>query len=49
LAFTTIYDWRMGGQVKRISTRMPHIESGNISINGSTSVVCADLASVNRP
>jgi len=42
LAFTTIYDWRMGGEVKRISTRMPHIESGKISARGSTGVVCND-------
>jgi soluble lytic murein transglycosylase len=49
LAFTTIYDWRMGGQVKRISTRMPRIDSGSISINGSTSVVCTELADVNWP
>ena len=40
LAFTTIYDWRMGGEVKRISVRMPHIESGKISVNGHTEVVC---------
>lgn len=42
LAFTTIYDWRMGGDVKRISTRMPDIESGKISVKGSTEVVCSD-------
>jgi len=42
LAFTTIYDWRMGGDVKRISTRMPDIESGKISVSGSTGVVCGD-------
>ena len=42
LAFTTIYDWRMGGEVKRISTRMPDIESGKISVKGSTGVVCRD-------
>jgi soluble lytic murein transglycosylase len=40
LAFTTIYDWRMGGSVKRISERMPHIESGKISVRGTTDVVC---------
>ncbi len=40
LAFTTLYDWRLGGTVKRISARMPHIDSGKISINGSTGVVC---------
>jgi len=42
LAFTTIYDWRLGGQVKRISARMPHIESGKIGVSGSTDVVCRD-------
>lgn len=40
LAFTTIYDWRLGGGVKRISDRMPHIESGKISVKGTTDVVC---------
>lgn len=40
LAFTTIYDWRLGGKVKRISGRMPHIESGKISVSGYTEVVC---------
>ncbi len=42
LAFTTIYDWRMNGSVKRISMRMPDIESGKISVNGHTEVVCRD-------
>jgi soluble lytic murein transglycosylase len=42
LAFTTIYDWRMGGTVKRISVRMPDIESGKISVKGSTDVICQD-------
>ncbi len=40
LAFTTIYDWRLGGPVKRISGRMPHIESGKIGVDGDTEVVC---------
>lgn len=40
LAFTTLYDWRLGGTVKRISVRMPHIESGKISVQGSTTVEC---------
>ncbi|MGB5488384.1 MAG: transglycosylase SLT domain-containing protein [Lysobacterales bacterium] len=48
LAFTTIYDWRMGGTVKRISVRMPHIESGKISVNGHTEVVCRTKQSINR-
>jgi hypothetical protein len=42
LAFTTLYDWRMGGTVKRVSVRMPHIESGKISVTGSTTVECLD-------
>ncbi|MDX2427763.1 MAG: transglycosylase SLT domain-containing protein [Xanthomonadales bacterium] len=42
LAFTTIYDWRLGGTVKRISARMPNIESGKISADGYTEVVCRD-------
>jgi soluble lytic murein transglycosylase len=42
LAFTTIYDWRLGGTVRRISSRMPHIESGKISVDGYTKVVCQD-------
>jgi len=42
LAFTTIYDWRMGGTVKRISARMPHIESGKIGVKGYTEVMCRD-------
>jgi soluble lytic murein transglycosylase len=40
LAFTTLYDWRLGGTVKRISSRMPHIESGKISVTGLADVVC---------
>jgi soluble lytic murein transglycosylase len=40
LAFTTLYDWRLGGTVKRISVRMPHIESGKINVKGSTKAVC---------
>jgi len=43
LAFTTIYDWRMGGPVKRISTRMPHIESGKIRVTGAAEVVCREI------
>jgi soluble lytic murein transglycosylase len=42
LAFTTIYDWRMGGNVERVSVRMPHIESGKISVDGSVKVVCQE-------
>jgi len=40
LAFTTLYDWRLGGDVKRISARMPGIDSGKIKVSGKTSVVC---------
>ena len=40
LAFTTLYAWRLGGVVKRISVRMPDIESGKIAVGGSTRVVC---------
>lgn len=40
LAFTTIYDWRLDGTVKRISVRMPDIESGKIGFDGQTDVVC---------
>jgi soluble lytic murein transglycosylase len=43
LAFTTIYDWRLDGKVKRISGRMPHIESGKIGISGSANVVCREF------
>jgi soluble lytic murein transglycosylase len=47
LAFTTLYDWRLGGldagvSVKRISGRMPHIESGKIGVGGSAQVMCLD-------
>ena len=42
LAFTTLYDWRLGGTVKRVSARMPHIESGKIGVKGYTDVVCRD-------
>lgn len=40
LAFTTIYDWRLDGKTRRISMRMPHIESGKISASGMTDVAC---------
>jgi soluble lytic murein transglycosylase len=45
LAFTTIYDWRMGGSVQRISTRMPHINSGKLNATGTTGVACLDVGS----
>ncbi len=44
LAFTTLYDWRMGGTVQRISARMPHIESGKIRFDGTAKVVCRGQA-----
>jgi soluble lytic murein transglycosylase len=40
LAFTTLYDWRMGGSVKRISTRMPHIKTGKLNVKGLAEVKC---------
>ena len=46
LAFTTLYDWRLGGPVKRVSARMPHIESGKIRVNGSARVMCLDKPDV---
>ncbi len=42
LAFTTLYDWRLGGDVKRISARMPGLDSGKIRFAGVTQVVCHD-------
>jgi soluble lytic murein transglycosylase len=42
LAFTTLYDWRLGGDIKRISARMPGIDSGKIRVGGRASVVCRD-------
>lgn len=42
MAFTTLYDWRMGGTVRRISARMPHIESGKIRFGGHAEVVCRE-------
>jgi soluble lytic murein transglycosylase len=40
LAFTTIYDWRLGNPVRRVSSRMPGIESGNMGPVKTTEVVC---------
>lgn len=42
LAFTTIYAWRMGGDIERISNRMPDIDSGKIRVKGNTQVVCRE-------
>jgi len=46
LAFTTLYDWLLGGPVKRISARMPHIESGKIRVSGSARIMCLDKSDV---
>ncbi len=40
LTFTTLYDWRLQNPVRRISSRMPGIESGTISTDSTTEVVC---------
>ncbi|MGD9020512.1 MAG: transglycosylase SLT domain-containing protein [Lysobacterales bacterium] len=45
LAFTTLYDWRLGEPVNRISSRMPHLESGKIRAGGTTGVECRDAGS----
>ncbi|MGD9021481.1 MAG: transglycosylase SLT domain-containing protein, partial [Lysobacterales bacterium] len=42
LAFTTLYDWRLGRPVSRISSRMPHLESGKIRAAGPAGVECRD-------
>jgi len=44
LAFTTLYQWRMGGPVTRISARMPELESGKIRADGIAGVECRDQA-----
>ena len=48
LAFTTIYNWRLGEPVKRISVRMPDIESGKISASAHAPVVCSNQNSTTR-
>jgi soluble lytic murein transglycosylase len=40
LAFTTIYDWRLGGPVARVSSRMPAFDSGTIKQPETAQVVC---------
>lgn len=40
LAFTTLYNWRLGQPVQRVSRRMPGIESGNMAGDPTTEVVC---------
>lgn len=42
LAFTTLYEWRLGGDVKRISNRMPHLETGQLMMGGNAPVMCRD-------
>ncbi len=42
LAFTTLYAWRMGGEVPRISNRMPHLETGTLTATGAAPVMCRD-------
>jgi len=44
LAFTTLYKWRMGEPVTRISARMPDLESGKIRAGGFANVECRDQA-----
>jgi len=40
LAFTTIYDWRLQKPVRRLSSRMPGIDSGTMTADATTEVVC---------
>lgn len=40
LAFTTIYDWRLKNPVKRVSSRMPDLDSSTIKPVETTEVVC---------
>lgn len=40
LAFTAIYDWRLGNPLRRVSSRMPDI-GGKLTAVSSTSQVCA--------
>ncbi len=40
LAFTAIYDWRLGEPVKRVSSRMPGFGSGNMGPMQTAPVVC---------
>lgn len=42
LAFTTLYEWRLGGEVKRISNRMPHLETGKLTVSGKVPVMCRE-------
>ena len=40
LAFTTIYDWLLLNPVRRVSSRMPAIDSGNMLTSETAEVVC---------
>ena len=40
LAFTVIYDWRTGRDVRRISSRMPKPDSGSMISGETTEVAC---------
>lgn len=40
LAFTTIYDWRLRNRALRVSSRMHGIESGTMTADATTEVVC---------
>jgi hypothetical protein len=40
LTFTTLYDWRLRNPVRRITSRMPGIESGTLALDETTEVVC---------
>jgi len=40
LAFTTLYAWRLGGDVPRISNRMPHLGTGAPAKTGAAPVMC---------
>jgi len=44
LAFSTLYTWRMGEPVTRISARMPDLESGKIRVGGIAGVECRNQA-----
>ena len=43
LTFTTLYDWRLNNPVRRISSRMPGIESGTLAQDSIAQVVCRPL------
>ena len=40
LAFTVIYDWRLGNPVKRVSSRMPDFGSGSMAGQETVGIVC---------